>query len=123
MKIIVSKLTKGAVFSFLTLVLLFLLLSGCTPNPKLVIEEEKVKKGQEIFIKNCSSCHGKSGEGKIGPPLASPKIAKAIKKAEEGSEVEITILKGKGKMPSFEEKLTHQEVHSLLSYLMSLQKK
>lgn len=120
MKIIVSKLT-GATLFFLVFALLFLLLNGCAPNPKSVLEEEKIKKGKEIYTQNCSSCHGESGLGKFGPPLVSAKIAESIKKAEEGSEVEMIILKGKGKMPAFEGKITHQEVHSLLSYLLSLQ--
>lgn len=125
MKILAFKLReKIALFFVLSFLFSSLFLfSSCAPNPKSVLNEEKFKKGKEIFSQNCSSCHGESAKGKIGPPLNTTKIVEAIKETEEGSEVETTILKGKGKMPSFEKKLTHQEIHSLLYYLLSLKEK
>jgi len=58
----------------------------------------------------------------LGPSLVSPQIKKALKETEEGSEVEKTILQGKGKMPSFEKEISHLDLHNLLEYILSIQK-
>jgi cytochrome c oxidase cbb3-type subunit 3 len=36
---------------------------------KLLTEPDKLKSGEAIFIKNCVACHGKLGEGGVGPNL------------------------------------------------------
>jgi cytochrome c oxidase cbb3-type subunit 3 len=32
-------------------------------------DEESFEEGRELFYKNCASCHGRSGEGSVGPNL------------------------------------------------------
>ncbi len=100
---------------------LMLSLIGCLAEPQSTLEQAKVKKGKELFAKNCLPCHGEKAQGKIGPSLISPKIKEDLEKNEEGGLVEETILKGRKAMPSFEDKISHKEVHELRSYLLSLQ--
>lgn len=38
-------------------------------NVTALIDEESIAYGKELFMDNCSQCHGKSGEGGIGPNL------------------------------------------------------
>ena len=38
-------------------------------NVTLLTEKESLEKGKAIFLKYCSACHGKEGEGRIGPNL------------------------------------------------------
>ncbi len=108
--------------TFLSLLLIIVVFqaTGCAPSFQATQEAEKVKKGKEIFQRHCSSCHGENAKGKTGPPLATAETARSIEEMEEGSEVETTILRGKGGMPAFEGKLSHQEVHYLLAFLKSL---
>lgn len=35
----------------------------------LVKDAARIKKGEELYITNCAACHGKQGEGKVGPNL------------------------------------------------------
>src|SRR5215216_906879 len=32
-------------------------------------QEEVAERGAKTFLRNCRSCHGNTGEGRIGPPL------------------------------------------------------
>lgn len=102
-------------------ILIPVLLASCAPNPESVLNQEKFKRGEEIFNQHCASCHNKNAREGAGPSLVSPEIKKAIEETEEGSEVEQIILKGKAKMPSFEKKISHLDIHNLLQCLLSIQ--
>jgi len=115
---------KKSFVSGLSILLLvpILLAFGCAPQPKSLLNQDKIKKGEKIYSERCLSCHGPQGKGGLGPSLVSPQIKKALKETEEGSEVEKTILKGRGKMPSFEKEISHLDLHNLLEYILSIQK-
>jgi cytochrome c6 len=67
----------------------------------------------------CAMCHGADGKGgKMGTrDFASPEV-----KAETDAQVEETITKGKGKMPSYAGKLKDTEIKDLVAYIRSLAK-
>jgi cytochrome c6 len=67
----------------------------------------------------CAMCHGADGKGgKMGTrDFASPEV-----KAETDAQVEETIAKGKGKMPSYAGKLKDPEIKDLVAYIRSLAK-
>jgi cytochrome c6 len=67
----------------------------------------------------CAMCHGADGKGgKMGTrDFASPEV-----KAETDAQVEETIAKGKGKMPSYAGKLKDTEIKYLVAYIRSLAK-
>lgn len=37
-------------------------------------KSQQVARGQQLFTENCATCHGKNGEGDIGPTLNSKKL-------------------------------------------------
>jgi mono/diheme cytochrome c family protein len=47
---------------------------GRIQNVLAADKSEQVARGQQLFASNCATCHGKNGEGDIGPTLNSKKF-------------------------------------------------
>jgi ubiquinol-cytochrome c reductase cytochrome c subunit len=62
----------------------------------------------EVFAENCSGCHGTSGQGGFGPPLAAAGFA---------SLVAPMVAEGGIKMPSFADSLTEQQIQGVAEYV------
>lgn len=81
--------------------------------------------GEQTYKARCAMCHGQDG-------LATTPVAKmmnvpsfkspAAMKHTEAQLMEITE-DGKGKMPSFKDKLSHAQVEQVVAYIRSLQRK
>jgi len=62
-----------------------------TTTYTFLADEESIEQGREIFYKNCASCHGKLGEGSVGPNLTDDywilggKFSDIVKTIEYGS--------------------------------------
>ena len=77
----------------------------------------------KAYAARCASCHGKDGKGNAA-------LAKALKvepasldltaTAKSDAELLAVMRKGAGKMPSFKDKLSEQEIAGLASYSRSL---
>jgi mono/diheme cytochrome c family protein len=70
--------------------------------------------GAVVFHKNCARCHGVNLEGtKKAPPLAE------IQKKKHWTDERITkrVLNGAGKMPSFRDSLSPDQIQQLIAYL------
>ncbi len=65
--------------------------------------------GKEIFQGSCATCHGLSGEGLVGPPLAG--VATNI------AGVEQTVRNGRNTMPAVGQGWSTAELHALIAYL------
>jgi len=62
----------------------------------------------EVFVENCSGCHGTSGEGGFGPPLAAAGFASLVAPmVEEGG---IT-------MPAFGDQLSDAQIQGVAEYV------
>lgn len=96
-------------------------LIGCAPNLQSLIGKSRVERGEKIFSEKCNRCHGNEARGKIGPSLVVPKVKDDLEKENEGGFVEETVKNGRGRMPSFGDKLSHDEIHDVLTYLRSFQ--
>jgi mono/diheme cytochrome c family protein len=80
---------------------------------------ETVHAGQEIFAQKCLLCHSiNQGQVTFGPSLYAETRKPQGKKS--GAEIRTIIREGKGKMPSFKDKLTPEETDKLLAYLRTL---
>ena len=87
--------------------LLSVLVSSCVGRP------DADATGEEIYLQLCSNCHGDQLEGGVGPPLGPGTNA-----AEQPDEyLRVTIVEGRGRMPSFSSSLTDQQVGRLIDYL------
>lgn len=77
--------------------------------------------GESIFRTNCANCHGKGGEGNVGPNLTDEHF-KYVRKPEDIYKV-VTEGAGKGAMPAWTGRLVENELVLVSSYVMSLRGK
>lgn len=87
-------------------------------NATLLRDEASLASGKTIFLSNCSPCHGRSGEGGVGPNLTDDYWL------HKGGIRDIfrTIKLGwpeKG-MKSWQQDLSAQQIHEVASYVKSL---
>ncbi|MDQ2862862.1 MAG: c-type cytochrome [Bacteroidota bacterium] len=88
---------------------------------------ESVKNGKELYMKNCQSCHGKSGHGD-GTKAAQLKTEPGdfsqvdVQKQPDGA-LFYKISEGREDMPSFKKKIPDEEdTWSLVNYIRTLNK-
>jgi cytochrome c oxidase cbb3-type subunit 3 len=74
--------------------------------------------GQTVFKTNCISCHGRDGEGKVGPNLTD-QFYKNVRKVEDIARV-INQGAGNGAMPAWSNRLHPNEVVLVSAYVASL---
>jgi cytochrome c oxidase cbb3-type subunit III len=80
-----------------------------------------LKVGESVFKAQCISCHGKEGEGQIGPNLTDESF-KNIRKIEDIARV-INVGANAGAMPAWANRLHPNEVVLVSSYVASLRGK
>ena len=81
---------------------------------------ETVKNGENVFQKNCKSCHGDPGKqnwAKIVPPPGDPASAEFQKQTD--GEMFFRVTNGKAPMPQFGSILSDEERWHVISYLRS----
>ena len=91
--------------------LLGVLVSSCVGRP------DADANGGEIYLQLCSNCHGDQLEGGVGPPLGPGTNAVA----QPDEYLRLTIVEGRGRMPSFASSLTDDQVERLIDYLREAQ--
>lgn len=81
-------------------------------------KENWLKVGKVVFKSNCANCHGRNGEGQVGPNLTDEKY-KHIRNVEDIAKV---IIKGANNnaMPAWEDKLLQNEIVLAAAYVASL---
>jgi mono/diheme cytochrome c family protein len=85
------------------------------PGPAAAGPKEAIKTGRTLFVKNCSPCHGSSGQGGEGPNLQKMTLTDAT--------IGTTIKKGvKGEMPAFGSKFKEGDVKALTAFVRSIEK-
>lgn len=85
-----------------------------------VPSEPELNKASLLFSKNCAVCHGPDGKG--NKSLGTPNFTDpAFQKSVSASEMQTAIQKGKGNiMPAWSNKLTNEQISSLVTFLRSL---
>lgn len=83
--------------------------------------DAKVSIGEGIFKTNCISCHGRKGEGNVGPNLTD-EVYKYVRKPED---IYTILVKGAGNgaMPAWGNRLGKNELILASSYVMTLRGK
>ena len=112
---------------------LIILLAGCNPEEKNKNSGSMELLGENIYNKNCLSCHGPKGQGlakdwkvkdENGNYPAPPLNGTAHTWHHSPEQLLYTINKGGvemgGQMPAFEKRLTEEEKKALIEYMYSL---
>jgi cytochrome c oxidase cbb3-type subunit III len=88
---------------------------------KYANEEDWLKVGAGVYRTNCISCHGRNGEGSVGPNLTD-ELYKYVRKPEDVFAI-INKGAGNGAMPAWASRLGINERVLVSSYVMSLRGK
>jgi len=86
--------------------------SACTASPPADAT------GEEIYLQLCSSCHGDDLLGGIGPALGPGSNAAA----QDDEFLELTITRGRGRMPSFGSNLSPEQFDRLVGFVRERQR-
>jgi mono/diheme cytochrome c family protein len=83
-----------------------------------------VKKGKELYLKNCKSCHGDPGKNNV-LPLVPPPVDFASEKMQANTEGEMyfKITNGRGAMPQFKATISDDDRWRLVNYITNFSPK
>ncbi|MEW6421906.1 MAG: cytochrome c [Deinococcota bacterium] len=104
------------------IILLFLFNKETAPEPVVVdpavvasINQDWPTLGKQVFTvkAGCVGCHGAEGQGGAGPKLAGDE-----KILKDPVYVHTIIVKGKGGMPAFGDKLSEKEIYAVANYVL-----
>lgn len=73
--------------------------------------------GAEVFQARCASCHGARGQGSSAPQLAEGRAVERFPDIEDQIDL---VTDGKGGMPSFEDRLSEEEIRAVVEFTRSL---
>jgi cytochrome c oxidase cbb3-type subunit III len=82
-------------------------------------DKESLDAGKEIFMKICSTCHGKNGEGLVGPNMTDKFWIHGNTIQDMFKIVQNGVIE-KGMLP-FKDQYTPKQIQDVLSYIISLQ--
>ncbi len=95
-----------------------------TPKETSTASTDPLVRGASLYAENCAGCHGAKGEG--GSPMLQGKPIHFNEpdylKDMTDTEIQQTILNGRGNMPAFATTLTQEDVVALTQYLRNLPK-
>lgn len=79
-----------------------------------------VKKGKDLYIKNCKSCHGDAGKNNALPLIPPPPdVISDVMQANSEGDLFYKITKGRGGMPQFETTISEDDRWRLVNYIMN----
>ena len=68
--------------------------------------------GQQLYLANCASCHGRGGGGGLGPKLSGVVAERYPNIADQ----EAVILNGRGSMPAFKTRFDQAQLDAVTRY-------
>ena len=74
--------------------------------------------GAEIFEQSCANCHGSDLSGGIGPALNAGSNAAS----QDDAFLELTITRGRGRMPSFQNTLSQEQIERVIGFIRDQQR-
>jgi mono/diheme cytochrome c family protein len=80
--------------------------------------------GETLFKRRCPACHGQDGKGEtpMGKKLGAANLTSTEVQSQSDAQLTDVITKGKNKMPSFDGKLSRDEIAELVAYIRELGK-
>lgn len=103
----------------LGLVLFLAPFSGCGTKDSSEANDLADTPGRRLFDDHCAICHGLDGTAKSGAEGSIDFSDSRFREEWSRERIVERILTGKGKMPSFDEKLREEEVDAIAGYLKS----
>lgn len=88
---------------------------------KFMAKPSWVKVGESVFRANCVSCHGRDGEGKVGPNLTDDAYKNVVNLGDIGKVVNNGA--GNGAMPKWSNRLHINEIVLVSAYVATLRGK
>ena len=85
----------------------------------VVTDAKELEKGKGVYINNCAMCHGKDGEGKVGPNLTDNFWKNGKGSVNDVFKVIKYGVPDKGMVP-WEKSLTPTQIQNVTSYILSL---
>ena len=78
--------------------------------------------GPDLFKSKCAACHGADGKGAtaMGKALKLRDLSSADVQKQSDAELTTIITGGKGKMPSYDGKLTKDQISDVVKYIRTL---
>jgi len=83
--------------------------------PAMAQEQDSVR-GQQLFMGNCTRCHGRNGNKGF---LGAKDLTKSSLSIDGAKKI---ILEGKGFMPSWKRRLTASEIDLVIRYILTLRR-
>ncbi|HEY3629994.1 MAG TPA: cytochrome c [Jatrophihabitantaceae bacterium] len=88
------------------------------PQGSLLVGDDKLAEGGELFRLNCAQCHGTTGKG---APLSAGKVAPGLRSATN-RQIYAAMLSGPESMPVFSDNLiTPDQKKAIITYVQSLE--
>lgn len=69
--------------------------------------------GERVFAQNCASCHGRSGDGGMGPKLADGRV---VDRYPDPRDHRAVVTEGRGAMPAWDDRLSDEEIDAVVRY-------
>ena len=103
--------------------------SGAVASAQTSATPETVAAGQQLYLKNCASCHGRNGQGGPGNDLIPAAPGLTGDKWDHGSTDQAIFDNIKNgiapdfNMVPFKDKLKDDEIRAIVAFIRSLEKK
>ena len=81
--------------------------------------------GETLFKTKCAACHGPDGKGEVpmGKKLGARDLSSTEVQSQSDGQLSEILTKGKNKMPSYDGKLTKEQIGQLVAYIRDFGKK
>jgi cytochrome c oxidase cbb3-type subunit III len=81
--------------------------------------------GETLFKTKCAACHGPDGKGEVpmGKKLGARNLSSTEVQGQSDAQLTDVVTKGKNKMPTYNGKLTKEQIADLVAYIRELGKK
>ena len=88
-------------------------------------DDKQTGKGRDVFAEYCIGCHGSDGraETDMSKKVGAADLTSDAVQQQSDSHLRTVIKEGKGKMPSFSQKLSDNEISSVLAYVRQMVKR
>jgi mono/diheme cytochrome c family protein len=89
------------------------------PQTRIVVTEELLARGGQLYSANCSQCHGPDGQGR-GMRVPSLNVKGFLEKTNDGALEQIITLGVPGtQMPAWGDRMTKQDIQAVVGFIRS----